>query len=318
MKMNKKFLVALMLVMLLVLTACSTKETTDLDITKKSSNEVIPTMDRAGNPVVIPEEINTIVSLAPSMTQVIIELGLSDKLIATDTQSPLYAEGISELPQFDMMAPDIEALAGLNPDIIFVSGMSSANGDNPYKQLIELGICVVTIPSSTSIEGVKEDDLFIADCLKIHEAGVAMNEEMQAIINQIATIGATIEDKKTVMFEISSLPYIYSFGSNTFLNEMIEIIGATNVFEDQESWISVTEEAAISENPDIILTNVNYIEDSVGEILARVGWEEMAAIKNKSVFYIDNGTSSLSNHHIVDAFKEMAKAIYPEVYADMN
>ena len=42
-----------------------------------------------------------------------------------------------------------------------------------------------------------------------------------------------------------------------------------------------------------------------------------AAIQNKNVFYIDNGYSSLPNHRIVEALKEMALAIYPEEFASI-
>lgn len=145
--------------------------------------------------------------------------------------------------------------------------------------------------------------------------GQAIADEMQGKIDALAAIGTGITDKKTVLFEISALPYIYSFGSGTFLHEMIELLGAKNVLGDQFSWISVTEESAVAANPDVILTSVNYIEDSVGEILSRPGWNNVTAVANKDVYYIDNGASSLPNHHIVDAMIEMALALYPEAYA---
>jgi iron complex transport system substrate-binding protein len=99
---------------------------------------------------------------------------------------------------------------------------------------------------------------------------------------------------------------------------MIELIGARNIFADQMGWLAVTEEAAISANPDVILTNVNYIEDSIGEIKSRDGWEEVNALKNNAVYYIDNGYSSLPNHNIVKALKEMALAVYPEAFASLK
>jgi iron complex transport system substrate-binding protein len=305
------------------LTACSTRspetEVEDQKAIEVQVDEITrPTIDRAGNSIEIPEDAQRLISFAPSITQVIDEIGLLDKVVAVDTQSPKYVEGLDELPQFDMMTPDIEALAALDPDIMFVSGMSSAKGDNPFQQLIDLGVCVVTIPSSTSIEGVKEDNQFIADSLDQHEKGIQINEAMQERIDAIAAIGSTIEEEKTVMFEIAALPTIYSFGKNTFLHEMIELIGAKNVFENEQGWISVNEEAAISENPDVILTSVNYIEDAIGEILAREGWENMKAIQNQDVYYIDNGKSSLSNHHIVEALEEMAQVVYPEKYAELK
>ena len=275
----------------------------------------LPTADRAGNAITVPAEITRIISLAPSTTQVLEALGALDSLVAVDNQTPMYVDGTSELPQFDMMAPDVEQIAALEPDVVFASGLSYLDG-NPFAALTEMGVCVVDIPSSASIADVEDDIRFIAACLGKDAEGEAIVDEMSASIDAIAAIGATIEDKKTVLFEISALPYIYSFGAGTFLDEMITLIGAENVFGDQAGWLAVNEEDAVAANPDVILTNVNYIEDSVGEILSREGWDVVTAVANADVHYIDNGASSLPNQHIIDALIEMAVAVYPEAYAD--
>ena len=109
---------------------------------------------------------------------------------------------------------------------------------------------------------------------------------------------------------------MYSFGSGVFLNEMIELIGAENILADQEGWLRVEGETIAEANPDVILTNVNYLEDPVGEILSRSGWEGMSAIQNKQVYSIDNMSSSLGNQNIVKALDQMAKAVYPDVYGE--
>lgn len=273
-----------------------------------------PAEDRSGNPIVLPAEVNRIISLAPATTQILESLGVLDNLVAIDTQTPAYVQGVDHLPQFDMMTPDVEQIAALQPDIIYTSGMSYIEG-NPFQALTDMGVCVVDIPSSASIADVKLDIVFTAACLGMEAEGQALADEMQQAIDELSAIGATITDKKTVMFEISALPYIYSFGSGTFLDEMITLLGAENVFADQVGWLAITEESAVAADPDVILTSVNYIEDSVGEILSRTGWQNVSAVANKDVYYIDNGASSLPNHHIVDAMIEMALAIYPEAYA---
>ena len=97
---------------------------------------------------------------------------------------------------------------------------------------------------------------------------------------------------------------------------MINIIGAENVFADKKGWIAAEPEIVVNLNPDVILTNVNYIENPTKEILSRSGWENMKAVKDKQVYYIDNIASSIPNHNIVKALKEMAKAVYPDKYKD--
>ena len=56
-----------------------------------------------------------------------------------------------------------------------------------------------------------------------------------------------------------------------FLNEMIELIGATNIFADQDGWIPVSAEQVVAANPDVIITNADYMEGAVAEIEAREG-----------------------------------------------
>ena len=142
-------------------------------------------------------------------------------------------------------------------------------------------------------------------------------DEMQAEIDAVAAIGAAVpeDERKSVYFEISAAPYCYSFGEGVFLDEMLELIGADNVLAGQEGWLSVDEEAVVAADPDVILTSVNYIDDPVGEITARAGWEGVAAVQNGEVYAIDNKTSSLPNENVVQALREMAQAVYPDLYA---
>lgn len=275
-----------------------------------------PTEDRSGAPISLPDEIDSIAVMAPSIAETVVDLGCGDLITAIDTQTEAYAlEGVpAGLPAFDMQAPDTEALAALEPDVVFVSGVSVIEGENMFQPLVDMGVCIVSIPTSSSIAAVEEDITFLAACLGRAEEGRQIVSGMQAEIDAIAAIGETVTDRKTVYFEISAAPYCYSFGEGVFLNEMIDLIGAENVLAGQEGWLSVEEESVVSANPDVILTNVNYIEDPVGEILARPGWEGVTAVQNGGVYTIDNKNSSLPNENIVQALKEMAKAVYPDLY----
>lgn len=273
-----------------------------------------PTTDPSGAEMSIPDSIDSIVCLSPAVNEVLIALGVGDSLVAYDTQS-VGLEGIpADLPTLDMMQPDMETLASLKPDVLFVSNMTLYDQENPFHQLIDMGVCVLCVPSANSIAEIESSLSFIAAAVGKSAEGDALIGGMQAELDRIAAIGESITEKKTVYFEIGAAPNLYSFGSGVFLNEMIELIGAENILADQEGWLAVEGETVASANPDVILTNVNYLDDAVGEILSRSGWEGVSAIQNKQVYYIDNMSSSLSNHNIVKALDEMAKAVYPDAY----
>ena len=102
--------------------------------------------------------------------------------------------------------------------------------------------------------------------------------------------------------------------NDTFLNEAISIIGAKNIFESEKSWISPSEESVIAANPDVILTNQAFLDDPIGSIATRKGWEGVTAIKNNQIFLLDKNTTSRPSQNVIAALKEMAKAVYPDKY----
>ena len=316
----KKFTLTMMtlgLVATLGLAGCGKQEKKATTSSEKTE-VTLPTKDRSGKEITLPKEATKIISLVPSTTEVIEDLGKTDQLIAVDTQSSTMMTDLKKLPQMNMMAVDAEKLIALKPQIVYVNDINLASSESVWKQVEDAGITVVNIPTSTSIKAIKEDVQFIADSLSEHEKGQKLIKTMDQEIDEVAKIGKTIKKPKTVLFEVAALPDIYSFGNGTFLNEMIETIGAKNVLANEKGWLPVTEEAAIAAKPEVILTNVNYMKDPAKEILARKNWENVPAVQNKEVFEIDNMSSSLPNNHITKALKQMAKAVYPEEYKDLK
>lgn len=298
----KKILALIMTLSIFVLSGCSSQ--TDRMVT-----------DREGTEVNIPTKIEKIISTAPSNTEVLMALGLGDKLVAIDKYST-DIEGINtELPQIDFLNPDAEAIIGLEPDIVIASGHNKTGSvEDPFKAISEAGIPVVYIPSSDSIDGIYKDIEFIADVVNERSKGKEIVDDMKAQVEEIKAIGDTITDKKSVYFEISPAPYLSSFGKSTFLNEMIEIIGAKNIFENEEGWVSPTAEAIIDANPDVIITNAGYMENPTEEIKSRDAWENVNAIKNNEVYLVDQNASSRPSQNVIKALEQMAKAVYPEHY----
>ena len=118
--------------------------------------------DRAGNQFNLPKKVNTIISTAPSNTEILVALGLADKLVAIDKYSADVDGVRKDLPEIDFRNPDAETLVGLKPDIIIASGHNKTGNEDPFAAVKEAGIDVVYIPTSSSIEGIYEDINFIA------------------------------------------------------------------------------------------------------------------------------------------------------------
>jgi len=321
----KKILAFIMCVTMLLSASACQSEVTETEESDSATTEtwVLPTSDRYGNSITVPESIEKIVSMAPSTTQVLIELGLADKIVGIDTYSADMADRLSgDVVQFDMMTPDNEAIAALEPDIVFTTGMSNVGGVDAYQTLRDAGICVADIPSSESLASIEEDIKFIGSCFAGDSAVVSAAQQiisdMDADIEELKSIGSTVSEKKTVLFLLSvptaDYPTVYTFGSGTFLNELIELVGAENVFANQESWISVSVEECAALNPDVIITNADYLEDAAAEVAAVSGWENVAAVQNGEIYVIGSNLSSRPNEHVLDCGWIIGRDIYPDYF----
>ena len=274
---------------------------------------------RAGNEIKIPERIDKIICLSPSITEILIDIGEAYKIISVDSYSKEILEknniDYSEMQIFDMMNPDAEKIISINPDIIFVNTFSVFSGKSSIDVIKSLGLTVAVIPNSDTLVGIEDDIYFFGEVLKLEDKAEEIVFEMKENIEKIKSIGDKIEDKKSIYFEIGAMPNLYSFGTNVYLDDMINIIGAKNIFEDRNSWIAVSEESVLSANPDIIFTSVDYIDNPVSEILNRHAWQNIKAIQKKQVYFIPS--SSLPNHNIIKSLVLMAKSIYPNEYKEL-
>lgn len=303
---------ALALALLLALTACAPAATTPTVGNTAPPSAI--TADRAGRPITPPDKAERILSLSPAVTQTLLHLGLGDRLVAIDAQSALLPDAPAGLPSVDMMNPDVEVLLSLEADLALASDMT-AYMDDPLKPLADAGVCVAYLPTSESIAAIKEDLRFVAAVAGASPRGEEIIAQMEADIAAVKAIGDTITDRKTVYFEIAFGPS-YSFGTGVFLNEMIELAGGVNALTEP-GWLMVADESLAAANPQVIFTNVNYIEDPVGEILGRAALQTVDAVQNGQVYAIDNLESSLPNEYIVGALKDMARALYPDAFAGL-
>jgi iron complex transport system substrate-binding protein len=282
----------------------------------EKSREII---DRAGITVKINAPINRIVSTAPSNTEIIADLGQAGKLVAIDRHSANVGGIPMGLPLLDFFYPDAEVIVSLEPDIIIASGHNpTGTGEDPFRLLREMGIPVVYIPMSGSIDEIYNDIVFIAGLLQAEKEGEELINSTRAQIAEITQsaerMAAHIDSKRSVYFEISAAPDMMTFGKNSFINDMISVIGARNIFENENWLVTPDAEAVINRNPDVILTNVNYIDDPIGEIKSRLGFNHINAVINNRVYQIDNDSSVRPSARIILALRQMSQAVYPEAY----
>lgn len=271
--------------------------------------------DREGGTVQVPDSINTIVSTAPSVTEILVGLGLGSKIIAADLYS-YDVEGIDpEICTLDFYNLNIEELTVLEPDVVIINGISMTGADDPYAALKDAGINVIYVPTSTSIDAIKLDIEFLAGYTGTEAAGAELISGINSAVQDISEKAAEISEKKSVYFEIGSAPYLYTCGNGTFIDEVITLIGAENIYGTESGWINNSEESVIAADPDVIITNVTFEGYDFNEIKTRPGWESISAIQNGEVYSVDANATSRPSQHVVEGIYEVARAVYPEIYS---
>lgn len=302
----------------LVLVGCGTKEDTNKDTVSKEDQQVEKTTsykvkDDRGVEVEFNAVPKTIVSLKPSNTEILFALGVGDKIVGA-TEYDSYPEEAQKIERVsDSTIFNSERILALKPDVViaYTTGDDEENL-NALKGLEDAGIKVFAIQSAKSFDDVYGDIEQVSAAMGIKDKGEKLNEDIKSKIADVQAKVKDVKEPKNIYLEISPKPDIYTAGSDTFQQEILNAANVNNVFVELKSWAMVSEEDVIAKNPEVILTTVG--NDSTGEILSRDGWNSITAIKNKAVYSIDNDISNRPGPRIGEAVELIAKAVYPELF----
>lgn len=299
----------------IILAGCgnSTNHETKIKTDEKESTNSYTVVDDRGIEVTFEQFPNTVISLQPSNTEILFELGVGEKIIGV-TDYDNYPEEAKKIERVsDSETVNTERVVELNPDIVFAY---SNTGEAQLEQLESAGLKVFVIEAASSIEGVYKNIAQIAQVMGVEEKGEEVVVNIKKKLASIEEKTANIEQKKNVYFEIAPSPDIWSIGSGTFQHELMKISGINNIYDDQQEWFSVSEEDVINRNPEAIITTVYYTEDPVGEIMSRQGWDTITAVQNGAVYKLDADILDRPGPRIADAAELIAKTIYPDLFEE--
>ncbi|MFA5008505.1 MAG: cobalamin-binding protein [Candidatus Omnitrophota bacterium] len=251
-----------------------------------------------------------IISLAPATTEILFALGLDKEIIGVSEfcNYPSQARAKEKIGTFSQ--PNIEKILSFKPDLIFCTGLEQAQVIAKLRQL-NLNI-FVSDPKNIN-------ELFRS----IEEIGRLTNREKEAeklivhMKTRIEKINSRVlkipEDKKQKIFiEIWYNP-LTTVGSGSFINELIKLSGGVNITSDiKRAYASVAQEVVLKRDPDYIILAYMGNLSPVEQVMARPGWSNITAVKNKHVYNDINPDSLLRpGPRVVDALEELHKKMYP-------
>lgn len=319
--MKKRISLLLSFVLILVtVAACAPKKVVDEPIVKDPVGEEKPPVEEAsdfpveitddfGNKVVFEKAPEKIVSLAPNNTEILFALGLGDKVIGVTSFCDYPEEALAVEKIGDFNGINLEKIIELDPDLVLNYGVGN---DEENARLKEAGIPMLAfLPES--IDAVINTINTIGQATGSTEQAKELTNNMMAKKNEILDLVKDAEKKK-VFFEIWHDP-LMAAGSGSFMGQLINLAGGTNIAEDAEGdYPQYDLEQLVERNPEVYLTSADMPDKTPESMMARPGFESIEAIKTGNVHVLDANITSRSGPRIVEALELVARAIHPELF----
>ena len=254
---------------------------------------------RLGQKVTIPGPTGQrLISLSPTLTETLFELGSGDQLVGVTTYCVYPPEAQKKEKIGDFVNPNLEKMLGLKPDLIFAERWSSSK---VASRLRESGLQVMEVNSPKSIAEIYEMILQIGRSLQKEASARDLVDEMKRKIETIQAKGTKMTWHPEIYVEID--PPSWTVGRTSYTSEAIELCGARNIFRDiVKPALQVSSEAVIERNPDVILS----FGSPLSEYRERPGWGRIKAIQQGRVIH-DVGQNLLShgNHRLVVGMEQL-------------
>ena len=212
-----------------------------------------------------------IVSLLPSLTESVCELGQCARLVAVDRYSN-FPDSVRSLPQVGGgLDPNIEAIVALRPDVVLLATASRASA-----RLEALGIKVVALEPKT-YKDVQRVLGKLGQLLEVADSARIWRNIDAAVSAAAQSLPARVKNTR-VYFEVNSAPY--AAGSTSFIGETMARLGVQNIVPPALGpFPKLNPEFVVRANPDLIMVGDR---NALG-LEQRPGWAAIRAIREKRI-----------------------------------
>ena len=272
-----------------------------------SSREVT---DRLGRVVRIPSDPVRVVSLAPSVTEVVYALGQDYRLKGV-TQFSNYPPEAMNLPRVGSYVHlDVEKIVSLRPDLCLA--IKDGNPIDAIRRLERLNIPVYAV-DPRNLDAVMEMISDVGDLLDAGRQAEMIVNNMKERIEKIKSTVRGIQEKPRVFFQIGVSP-IVSVGTQTFLHELITLAGGYNLTGGEIPYPRVTVEQVLAMEPDVLIISSMTRGQSFEIVKAQwKRWENIPAVKNNRIYLVDSDIVDRPSPRLVDGLELLVRYINPQL-----
>ncbi len=258
--------------------------------------------------VCIEKEPSRVISLAPSITEIIFAIGSEEKLVGR-TEYCDYPKEVSDIDIIgNIEEPNIEKMVELEPDIVIAATHFKKEA---LEKLETLGIPVIILYDGENFEEVYKVIKTIGEIFNrfteaenvIHNMKQKVEEVMDKVKDQ---------EKPSVYYVVGFGEYgDYTAGGDTFIGKMIEMAGGENVAKEVDGW-TYSLEKLVEQDPDILICSKYF--DSKAGIEKANGYKELSAVKEGRLYEMDNDLLDRPGTRLADGLEELARLIHPNMF----
>jgi iron complex transport system substrate-binding protein len=225
--------------------------------------------DAAGRDILIPTLPRRIVSLAPSVTEILFALDLEGELVGVSDADDYPPGRITLKPRVGGVVINIERVVALRPDLVI--GMLSLQRD----QLARLEAARLRV---LAVDAASADDTLAQIRLLGRATGRVRQSEAVAsrLVHDLAAARPTV--RRSVYIEVWSEPPIAA-AAGTLVDDLVARAGGVNVFADLRGYPQVSAEAVVARDPQVIFL---LYPQSAG-FSQRPAWQTIDAVRARRV-----------------------------------
>lgn len=267
--------------------------------------------DQGGRRVTVPDRPRRVVSLAPSITEVVYALGRQELLKGTTQYSddPPAAKSLPRVGSYVRL--DVEKIVALKPDLCLA--IKDGNPLHSVTRLEELGIPVYVV-DPRNLAGIIEMISGLGEVLNAPEPAARIAGEMRRRAERIAARLGPNPRRPRVFFQIDASP-IVSAGRGTFIDELITLAGGRNLADGVDGYPRFGWEEVLRLDPEVAIVASMAGGFSVAEL--KGGWQQwptITAVKNQRLHVIDASLVDRPTPRLLDGLEAFARIIHPEIF----
>jgi len=269
--------------------------------------------DDTGRVVNMPQRVQRIISLAPSVTETLFALGLGDRIVGDTNYCDYPAEAKTKAHVGAPINPNLEQIAALHPDLVVATRL--INRQATVASLERLGITVYATDART-VEQVLTSTERLALVLQSGQEGSRVVAENRRRLSQLRDRLSRVKPVN-VFFVVWQEPLI-AIGNNTFVADALRWAGAQSVLETSQDWPNVSLEAVVRLQPEYLIFSSDdraFVRRQINDLRNRSGWREIEALRRDKIVIVGEGISHPSPR-LIDAVEELARALHPAQLAD--